>query len=116
MLKLPRQTEASFTRMVLDLAKLHGWRRAHFRAAMTKKGWRTPVQGDGSGFPDLILVKGCWLIAAELKVGNNEPRPEQTAWLEAFALTGAFTYVWYPDDWSDIEAILLDGPTGGNVP
>ncbi|HZZ80966.1 MAG TPA: hypothetical protein VFE62_20865 [Gemmataceae bacterium] len=115
-MKLPRQTEASFTRTVLQLAKVRGWRCAHFRAALTKKGWRTPVQGDGAGFPDLILVKGCWLIAAELKVGKNEPRPEQTAWLEAFASTGAFAYCWRPEDWDEIEAILCDGPTGGSVP
>jgi len=29
---------------ILDIAKMFGWRRAHFRPARTKYGWRTPVQ------------------------------------------------------------------------
>lgn len=54
----PKISEAAFTRLVLDLAKLKGWRTAHFRTAQNGRGqYRTPVAGDGKGFPDLVLVR-----------------------------------------------------------
>ena len=110
-------TEKKFTDMVMKLASLCGWRTLHLRPGLNRRGkWQTAVQGDGAGFPDLLLLKGPWQIAAELKVDKNESRPEQTAWLEAFAETGAFSYCWRPEMWNEIEAVLRDGPTGGNVP
>ena len=57
---------------VLALAKVYGFRTVHWRAAKTAHGWRTPVQGDGKGWPDLLLVKGRRIIAAELKIGTAE--------------------------------------------
>jgi hypothetical protein len=56
--RVPPITEAAFLRQVLDLAKLRGWRTAHFRPAQTSRGWRTAVQGDGAGFPDLVGRRG----------------------------------------------------------
>jgi len=103
-------TEAEFTAQVIAFARLHGWRVAHFRAARTAKGWRTPVQGDGKGFPDLILVSKC-VIVAELKVGSNKPTAEQDAWLWAFTLAGVPAYIWRPSDWDEIELVL--GSNGG---
>lgn len=100
------ETEAGFTRAVLELAKLHGWRTAHFRPAMTAKGWRTPVQGDGAGFPDLVLVRGCRLIFAELKATKGRVSPEQTEWLTRLMGAGAECYIWRPDDWDEIVAKL----------
>lgn len=114
---LEKLSEAKFTDMVLGLAKTYGWRRVHFRPAMNRRGqWSTAVQGDGVGFPDALLLKGSWLIAAELKVDKNEPTPEQTAWLDNFAKTGAFSYCWWPKHWDEIEEILRDGPTQESVP
>lgn len=103
-------TEQQFTDQVLALARLCGWRRAHFRPARTTKGWRTAVQGDGKGFPDLVLIheqRGL-LVVAELKVGNNRPSPEQKAWLRAFAAVGARTFTWWPRDWPQIEQLLRE--------
>ncbi len=63
-------TEAEFQRQVTDLAELLGWEWAHFRPALTAKGWRTPVSGPlGKGWPDLVLVHAAKkrLIFAELK-------------------------------------------------
>ena len=51
-----RQSETAFQQQVIDLAHYTGWVVAHFRAARTEKGWRTPVAADGAGFPDLVLV------------------------------------------------------------
>ena len=105
--KLPRITEAEFLEQVIKFAKLHGWRVAHFRPARTATGWRTAVSGDGVGWPDLILVKGRWLIAAELKRSAKEkPRPEQVAWLDALAAAGVNVFIWSPEYWPEIEKIL----------
>lgn len=105
--------ENAFQAQVLALAKLRGWRRAHFRPARVRDPrtgadtWRTPVQGDGAGFPDTILLRGDRLIAAELKTDTGpKPRPDQVAWLDAFAAAGAEAYVWRPKHWDDIEEVL----------
>lgn len=101
----PKLTEAEFTAQVLELASVLGWRAAHFRPARTAQGWRTPVAGDGRGFPDLILVRDR-VVAAELKVGRNCTTPEQDAWLEAFRGAGVPSYTWRPEDWDAIQATL----------
>jgi hypothetical protein len=99
-------TEEIFTAKVLLMAKEYGWKTAHFRPAKTAKGWRTAVQGQGKGFPDLILCRGKWQIAAELKVKKNKPSLEQLAWLEAFRMTGAATFIWYPSQFDEICDLL----------
>jgi len=101
-------TEKAFTAQVIQLARLYGWLVAHFRPAMTAHGWRTAVQGDGAGFPDLLLVhpKRGLIVAAELKVGKNRMTEEQTRWIGAFAVAGVQAYTWYPEHWSQIEAVL----------
>jgi hypothetical protein len=108
-------TEREFTRMVLELAKLRGWRSAHFRPARTVKGWRTAVQGDGAGWPDLFCLRRAELLAAELKVGNGRLSPQQNGWLAALRAAGVPCFVWYPRDWAVIEAVLENGPQGVQV-
>lgn len=54
--KRPRMTEQQLLANVLDLCRLLGLRTAHFRPAQTAHGWRTPVSGDGQGWPDLVIV------------------------------------------------------------
>jgi len=49
-------TEQQLLDAIVQAAKLHGWMVAHFRPALTAKGWRTPMQGD-PGFPDLVLAR-----------------------------------------------------------
>lgn len=106
MKSVARQSEADFTAQVLELARIRGWRRAHFRPARTAKGWRTAVQGDGVGFPDLVLIRGSRLVVAELKTNRGRVRPEQSEWLAAFVTAGAETYLWRPSDWPEIEEVL----------
>lgn len=106
--KADRQlTEADFLRQVIDLARLLGWRTAHFRPAWSSRGWRTPVQGDGIGFPDLILVRRDRMIAAELKreVGGTVSS-EQLLWLKAFDDAGLETGIWRPSDLTRIAEEL----------
>ncbi|HET9755290.1 MAG TPA: hypothetical protein VFP66_02210 [Candidatus Limnocylindrales bacterium] len=100
----PPILERDLQDQVLDLARLLGWRVAHFRAARTAHGWRTPVSADGAGFPDLVLIRGRRLVVAELKRSvKNRPTPNQLDWLAAFRAAGVEVYVWTCDD--DTESI-----------
>ncbi len=101
----PRQTESQFQDAFLEYAQIHGWRRAHFRPARTKTGWRTAVSADGKGFVDTVLVRDR-VIFAELKREGEDRRPEQEAWGDALIEAGAEYYCWQPSDWPEIEATL----------
>jgi len=121
------QTEAQWQRQVVDLARLGGWRIAHFGAARTEKGWRTPVREDGAGWPDLVLVHRdpSRLIFAELKATGGRLSPAQTQWLldlerVAQRVTEALAQpleirerivrvvVWYPEDFDEVRRVLLE--------
>ena len=87
---------------VLDLARVYGWKTYHARPAMTAKGYRTPVQGDGKGFPDLLMVKGDKVVIAELKAEKGKTTPEQDAWLAAlYYHCDNEPMVWRPEQWHD---------------
>lgn len=99
--------KSEFTDAVLELAGLLGWRRAHFRAALTQHGWRTPVSADGKGFPDLVLAKpGRGVIFAEIKADKGSLSPEQNLWYECLKAAGAQVFVWKPRDLEDIARLL----------
>lgn len=99
--------ERHFQRQVIDLARLCGWRVAHFRPAQTVRGWRTPVEADGAGFPDLLMVRGNELLALELKSAKGKATPEQEEWLAAFGqVTEAAALCLRPVQWPLIEAAL----------
>lgn len=102
----PKVSEREFTAQVIELAQMFGWKAAHFRPAWTGRGWRTPVQGDGAGFPDLILVRGARLIAAELKVDGAKATEPQLEWLRVLATAGATTAVWHPSQFDQIAETL----------
>lgn len=112
-MKLPKLSEKEFQAQVMEFAKLHGWRRAHFRCVRVQRAngstyYETPVAGDGEGFPDMLLIHETrkLLVAAELKVKPNKPTAEQLDWLKAMASVGARTFVWYPADWPEIEKVI----------
>jgi hypothetical protein len=102
-------SEADWTAYVIDLAHRYGWLVAHFRPARTATGWRTPVQADGAGFPDLVLVNP-WqrqLVFAELKARNGHPSRAQLNWLANLAdVENVGVYVWRPDQAADVERVL----------
>ena len=119
MLKTSRDTidrlisEKDFLSTVIEFAQAHGWKVAHFRPAMTgrlrrdgKPVWVTPVQGDGKGFPDLVLVRTDRLIFAEVKAEKGRIVPNQERWLGALLTSGQQVYVWRPSNWEEIEGIL----------
>jgi len=104
---LDRQiSEAAFQQQVIDLAGLRGWLVAHFRVAQNSKGrWRTPVAGDGAGFPDLVLVRDR-VIFAELKSERGRTTLQQREWLQALEAAGVEVFVWRPRDWNEVERTL----------
>jgi hypothetical protein len=100
--------EEDFLDSVVRLAHLYGWRSFHARPAMTAKGPRTAVAGDGVGFPDLVLVHPRHgLICAELKRVGGRPDPAQEEWRAALLAAGVAVYVWWPTDLERLVSVAL---------
>ena len=111
MADLIKLSEADFLRRIIDQAHAQGWIVAHFRSARVLKDgeetWRTPVQADGAGFPDLVLVRGPRLLFVELKSAEGVVSPEQQVWLKALAATKVEVYVFRPGGpEEEIDALL----------
>jgi hypothetical protein len=100
----PTLSEKALQSAVIDTARIFGWRVAHFRTVPVKRGprviWETPVQADGAGFPDLVLVRD-GVLWVELKVGGNTLSDAQAAWARALDLAGAEYHVWTDREWLD---------------
>lgn len=95
-------SEQQFLDQVIDLAHTFGFRVAHFRPGMNRRGqWQTAVSGDGAGFPDLVLAKKGVVIYAELKADGGKVTPEQQRWIDDLE-----AFVWYPGDFDRIVEIL----------
>jgi hypothetical protein len=102
-------SEAELQKAVIELARRLGWRTAHFRPGMTQTGrWVTAVQGDGKGFPDLVLAKNGVVLFVELKAKVGRISKEQEEWL--WELPHDHSFVWRPEHWADgeIEETLRD--------
>ena len=94
---------------IIKVAHLHKWICAHFRPARTSTGWRTPVEADAEGFPDLTLVRSGdrRILFIEVKTEKGKTTPAQEQWLEALRETGKCeVYLWRPSQWETIVAIL----------
>lgn len=102
-----RMNEKEFTRTVIALAQSEGWLAAHFLPSINRRGqWRTAVQGDGAGFPDVVLVRGGWILMPELKIPPNKPTPEQQKWIQALNGAHVFSEVWTPTMLPEIQDLL----------
>jgi hypothetical protein len=104
-------TEAEWQTTVIEYAQLRGWRVAHFRPARTEQGYRTAVQADGAGYPDLTLVRGGTLVFAELKSERGKLTAAQRDWLEELGRCSSPSntvevYTWRPSDWPEVQAVL----------
>lgn len=100
--------EAQWQNNVIDYAHLMGWHVAHFRPMFDskRKRWMTPVQADGAGFPDLVLVRGDRVVFVELKAPGKYPKPEQKIWLDKLRATSAEVYVWRPQHIEEMTRVL----------
>lgn len=108
----PTLSEHDFQIAVLDLAKHCGWRTAHFRASMNRRGrWQTAVAGDGAGFPDLVLVHADrhQVLYRELKSAKGRSTFEQIEWGRTLTAAGADWAVWRPSDWPIVVKCLSFG-------
>lgn len=107
-----QNTEADLIRQIIEAGHLYGWLIAHFRGAWTVKGYRTAVQGDGAGFPDLVLVnerKGK-VMFVEIKSNSGYLNGNQKMWKMAIeSAQYCKYYIWRPCDWDDILKILRGG-------
>jgi VRR-NUC domain len=97
--------ETAWQSRVIDYALLRGWHVHHARPARTAKGWRTAIIGH-PGFPDLILARGCELLAVELKTDKGRATEAQLGWLDALNDAGAYAVVWRPADWDRVQEVL----------
>ena len=102
-------TEARLLREVRRAARRNGW--ADYHAAIS--------MGAPAGFPDLVLVRPPVIIIAELKSARGRLSSSQRAWLERFqqcSVPGRIqTYIWRPNDWTDILRILSGGDNDDRV-
>lgn len=95
-------TERSLQEAVEDLAKILGWRSYHTHDS----------RNSAAGFPDLVLchpgrngIPG-QVVYAELKSSAGKVTPDQQEWLTALRSAGQLVFVWRPEDWEDIVAVL----------
>jgi hypothetical protein len=100
-------TERELQDAIVSCARLFHWRVHHARAAMSRRGWRTPLTGH-VGFPDLVLAGHGRVLFIELKVARRALTVEQEAWLEALRAAGQELYVWRDTDWvaGTVERVL----------
>ena len=99
-------SEREFLAQIIQLAHLYGWTCAHFRSIQKADGgYITPVQADGAGFPDLVLVRER-IIFAELKSDKGKLSDAQREWFSALGKAGQEAYCWRPYDWNGIVEIL----------
>jgi hypothetical protein len=115
-----RISEAEFMKQVIEYAKLHCWLAVHFRSTRTLRAdgsvrYQTPVQADGAGWPDLVLVREARgdregrVVFAELKTDRGRVRPGQVEWIRCLQSAGAEAYLWRPGDWKFVERVLAAG-------
>lgn len=112
-----RLPEADLQEKIITLARIRGWMVHHDRG-----DYRRAIAGD-PGFPDLVLSRHGVTLFAELKTAKGRLTRSQAEWMAAITDTsplewreGRITasrlgvaievYVWRPEDWSAIEALL----------
>ena len=105
--------ESEFQSQVIEFAQRSGWCVAHFRPVRVQRKdgsvyYETPVQADGAGFVDLLMIHEVTgrIIAAELKATNGKLSGAQSKWMTLFMNSPAEWYVWYPEDFEMIVSIL----------
>lgn len=104
-------SEAEFQRNLITLAHGLNYSCAHFRTVRVQRAngsvsYQTPVQADGAGFPDLVMVGHGRVIFVELKANKGRVRPEQETWINMLREGGATVFLWRPKQWEEIASLL----------
>lgn len=97
-------SEASWQKMVIQLAVSKGWKYYHPPDNIPNKAGKR--QYVVAGYPDLTLVKDNRLLFIELKRNLGKTTKEQVEWLEALKKAGAEVYVWRPKDYNEVVQVL----------
>lgn len=79
-----RVSERDWQKTLVVLLETLGWHVNHVFPLQTKHGWRTGTTA--SGWPDLVALRGPWLVAIEVKSDKGKAEPDQLIWLQRFAL------------------------------
>ena len=74
-----RAPELECEATIIATAKMFGWRVHGERAAMSRRGYRTPIKVH-PGWPDLVLARPGRLLIVELKRKPNEGRSGSICW------------------------------------
>lgn len=106
-------SERAFQASVIEYARLKGWKVAHHHDSRRQVRPGVLVgDSDAAGLPDLLLVRRCRLIFAELKREKGQVSKAQEDWLKELADVEAASYgtvearVWRPSQWPQIERSL----------
>ena len=101
----PRISESAFQAQLEHLLRLYGWKYTHFRPALVRGRWMTPLVGD-AGFPDLVATNGDSLIFIEVKSAIGRLSAGQKAWRNFLESAGAEYYLWRPADLPEAQSRL----------
>lgn len=108
-----RVLETSYESTVEKAMRTRGWTFVHHQSARLPDGRYVTAYSPASspGFPDIVAIRGEWMIVTELKQDGRYPTAAQRMWLGLFAgrpLT--LTWVLRPGDaWHDV-AHWIDHP------
>jgi hypothetical protein len=111
--------EEDFQKLVIDLARLNGWR-CHYQPDWVhrlirmagQRGQRGDRDWPDRGWPDLILVRPPVLLIAELKSATGTLEPSQRAWIADLRACGVDVRVWKPKNEAEVRATLEGAGNG----
>lgn len=113
----PEPSEAEWQSVLVDLARLGGWRIYHPLPARIGDRVATWAIGD-AGFPDLVLAhprRG--FLVVEVKTTRGRLGPEQVEWIDTLTAAGVDVRVWRPADLDEARRTLVGRhrprPVGG---
>lgn len=90
-------TERELQSRVIEVARLYGWRVAHFHDSRRQvKPGVFVGDKDAAGFPDLVLVRPPRIVIVELKREMGKVSDQQAEWLEDLAACGVEVHVVRP--------------------
>lgn len=102
-------TEKELLGAIVSRAQGLGWSVARFPKVPVKfpgqpVRWMTPVQADGKGWLDLLMVRER-VLAVEVKAREDSYDrhlpADQQAWFDRWRIAGARVFVWTPADWRE---------------
>lgn len=100
-------SEKDFQKQVVELARLYGWKVAHFHDSRRQvKPGVFVGDKDAAGFPDLVLVRPPELVFLELKRELGKTTPAQDEWLADLSACGLEATVVRPSGWDDLRRRL----------